>query len=149
MFRSLVSIAVFVAGIAVGGALFSKSIPRSFMAPESCGATCLEPRELLGLLGSAGIRLAPGLIPRKVAESERCVGVAHWKPQGRYHVAYFPKKDVRNIMELQPDDMPYFLDCLSLARSHVAEAGFDGYRFVSHGPALQHLSYFHFHVIAP
>lgn len=77
-----------------------------------------------------------------------CVGISHWAPEGRYHVTYFPKKDARNIMELRAEDTPYLLDCLALARKHVSEAGFENYRVVTNGPALQHLTYFHFHVIA-
>jgi hypothetical protein len=140
--------AAFIAGTLAGGYAFSHSIPRSFLAVHDCGQRCLEPRDLLGLLASAGIQHAPGLLPRRVAESPQCVGIAHWAPEGRYHVAYFPKRDVRNIMELGPEDAPYLLDCLALARQHVAAAGFENYRVVSNGPALQHLTYFHFHVIA-
>lgn len=51
-------------------------------------------------------------------------------------------------MELQPEDMPYLLDCLALARHDVERGGLANYRFVSNGPALQHVSYFHFHIIA-
>jgi len=77
-----------------------------------------------------------------------CGGIQHWAPEGRYHVAFFPKRDVRNIMELTEHDAPFLLDCLALAREHVSAAGFQNYRFVSNGPALQHVTYFHFHVIA-
>jgi hypothetical protein len=138
----------FTSGLLVGGYAFSGAIPRSFLAVHDCGGRCLEPRDLLGLLASAGIRHAPDLLPLKVAESTRCVGIQHWAPEGRYHVAFFPKRDVRNIMELGEQDAPYLLDCLALARTHVAAAGFHNYRVVSNGPALQHLTYLHFHVIA-
>lgn len=138
----------FLAGVAAGGYAFSGSIPRSFLALDDCDGRCLEPKDLLGLLASAGLQHAPALLPLKVAESDRCVGIRHWAPEGRYHVAYFPKRDVRNIMELTEADAPFLLDCLALARRHVASAGFENYRFVSNGPALQHLTYFHFHVIA-
>ena len=148
MRRAAFAALLFAAGVLVGGALFSQSIQRSFLAFTECSERCLEPRDLLGLLASAGIAHAPGLLPRKAAESSKCVGIAHWAPEGRYHVAFFPKRDVRNIMELTVEDTPYLLDCLALARQHVAAAGFDNYRVVSNGPALQHLTYFHFHVIA-
>jgi hypothetical protein len=138
----------FVIGIVAGGYAFSGSIPRSFLAVHDCGQRCLEPRDLLGLLASAGIRHAPRLLLFKVAESTKCVGIRHWEPEGRYHVVYFPKRDVRNVMELTEQDAPFLLDCLALARKHVAAAGFQNDRFVSSGPALQHATYFHFHVIA-
>jgi hypothetical protein len=139
---------VFVLGLIAGGILFSRTIPRSLLAPSSCAANCLKPADVTALLLSAGIQLAPGWIPRTVAESDQCIGIQHWRPEGRYHVAFFPKRDVRNVMELTAEDMPYLLDCLGLARQDVERAGFADYRFVSNGPALQHVSYFHFHIIA-
>jgi Scavenger mRNA decapping enzyme C-term binding len=145
---SVFALLAFAAGVLLGGYAFSNSIPRSFLAVHDCGQRCLEPRDLLGLLASAGIQHAPGLLPLKVAESAQCVGIQHWAPEGRYHVTFFPKRDVRNIMELTEQDAPFLLDCLALARKHVSAAGFENYRLVSNGPALQHLTYFHFHVIA-
>jgi hypothetical protein len=139
---------VFVLGLIAGGILFSRTVPRSVLDPSSCTSNCLKPADVTALLLSAGIRLAPGWIPRTVAESDQCIGIQHWRPEGRYHVAFFPKRDVRNVMELQAEDMPYLLDCLALARHDVESAGFANYRFVSNGPALQHVSYFHFHIIA-
>lgn len=139
---------VFALGVLVGGIIFSRTIPRSVLAPASCDSRCLKPAEIAALLLSAGMRAAPFAIPGAAVESDKCIGIPHWRPEGRYHVAFFPKRDVRNVMELSPEDMPYLLDCLALARTHVQQAGFANYRFVSNGPALQHVSYFHFHIIA-
>ncbi len=139
---------VFVLGLIAGGMLFSRTISRSVLEPSTCAANCLKPADVTALLLSAGIRLAPGWIPRTVAESDQCIGIQHWRPEGRYHVAFFPKRDVRNVMELTAEDMPYLLDCLALARRDASKAGVANYRFVSNGPALQHVSYFHFHIIA-
>lgn len=88
------------------------------------------------------------MVPRKAAASTKSIGIAHWAPEAKYHVAYFSKRDVLNIMDLQAGDTPYLPDCLALARVHVARAGYKNYRVVSNGPALQHLTYFYFHVIA-
>ena len=148
MRTTLFAALAFLIGVAAGGYAFSGSIPRSFLAVHDCGQRCMEPRDLLGLLASAGIRHAPGLLPLKVAESEQCVGIRHWAPEGRYHVVVFPKRDVRNILELTENDTPFLLGCLALARQHVDAAGFQNYRIESNGPALQHATYFHFHVIA-
>ncbi|MGQ3055064.1 MAG: HIT domain-containing protein [Roseateles sp.] len=148
MKRFAVLVVVLVLGILIGGMFFSRSLPRSLLAAPSCDGNCFKPADIAGLLMSAGIALAPGALPGVITESERCIGIQHWKPEGRYHVAFFPKRDVRNIMELAPEDAPYLLECLALARGHVGAAGFKNYRLVSNGPDLQHVSYFHFHVIA-
>ncbi len=148
MKRLVATVAVFALGVIIGGITFSRTIPRSVLAVPSCDGSCFKQSDIAALLVAAGIRVAPGLIPRSVVESSKCVGIQHWRPEGRYHVAYFPKRDVRNIMELEQEDTPYLLDCLALAKEHVAKAGFADYRVVSSGPALQHVSYFHFHVVA-
>ena len=139
---------IFCLGLLVGASLFSRTVERSVQAPASCGSDCYVKADVVAVLLSAGIQLAPGFIPGVIVESDKCIGVQHWRPEGRYHVAYFPKRDSRNVMELQPEDMPYLLDCLALAKEHVSNAGYSSYRVVTNGPALQHASYFHFHVIA-
>jgi len=148
MKKYLIAGSIFCIGILLGGALFSRTIERSVISPSPCDGDCYAKADIAALLLSVGIQLAPNAIPGKVAESQKCIGIQHWRPEGRYHVAYFPKRDARNIMELQAEDAPYLLDCLALAKAHVAKAGHSNYRLVSNGPALQHVAYFHFHVIA-
>jgi hypothetical protein len=148
MQRSLSFLVVFLAGLAAGGYLFSKSLPRSFLAASACDDQCLRVKDLAGLLASAGIQHAPELMPFVESKSSSCVGVRHPKPEGRYHMVYLPRRDVRNIMELTPEDVPYLTGCLALAREDIVRAGIRDYRLVSNGPALQQVTYMHFHVIA-
>jgi hypothetical protein len=135
-------------GVLVGGFLFSKSIQRSFLAVESCGNECPQLKDLAGLLGSVGIQHAPTLLPFFEAQSKECVAVRHPKPEGRFHLVFLPKRDVRNVLELTQEDIPFLLGCLALAREQVAKAGVRNYRLVTNGPDLQHVTYFHIHVIA-
>lgn len=60
----------FFVGLTVGGYLFARSLPRSFLALNSCGDQCLRPNDLLGLLASAGIQRTPNWLPFVVAESK-------------------------------------------------------------------------------
>ena len=52
-------------GILIGGYLFSKSQPRSFLALNRC-ENCLSPEDLLGLVASVGIQRFPKLVPSVV-----------------------------------------------------------------------------------
>ena len=135
-------------GVLIGGFLFSKSIERSFLAVQSCDEECLQLKDIAGLLGSLGIQHAPTLLPFFEAQSEECVAVRHPKPEGRFHLIFLPKRDVRNVLELTTEDIPFLVGCLALAREQVANAGIRNYRVVTNGPELQHVTYFHFHVIA-
>jgi hypothetical protein len=135
-------------GVVIGGFLFSKSIKRSLLAAQSCDEECLQPKDLAGLLGSLGIQHATTLLPFYEAQSKECVAVRHPKPEGNFHLVFLPKRDVRNVLELTQEDIPFLVGCLALAREQVAKAGVRNYRFVTYGPELQHVTYFHFHVIA-
>jgi len=148
MQRALALLFVFVAGLVVGGYLFSKSLPRSFLATSACDVQCTHVKDLAGLLASAGIQHTPDLVPFLENKSPTCLAVRHPKPEGRYHMVYLPRRDVRNIMELTPEDIPYLSGCLALAREDVLRAGVRDYRLISNGPSLQHVTYMHFHVIA-
>ncbi len=135
-------------GFIAGGYVFSKSVERSFLAVHKCDDSCLDLKDLAGLLGSVGIQRMPNLLPYLVAQSTECVAVRHPKPEGRFHLVFLPKRDVRNVLELAPSDIPYLTGCLALAREQVSMAGVKNYRLVTNGPELQHVTYFHFHVIA-
>lgn len=134
-------------GVVLGGWAFSRSIPRSFLAVTKCSGSCYKPNDLVGLLASAGIQQASPVIPA-VGESNECIAIRHPKPEGRVHLVLFPKRDVRNVLELQPEDGPYVLGCFALARVLTDLEGVRDYRLLTNGPALQHVTYLHFHVIA-
>jgi hypothetical protein len=138
--------AIFI-GVVIGGWAFSRSIPRSFLAVAECSGSCYRTNDLIGLLASAGIQQTAQAIP-VVGESTECIAIRHPKPEGRVHLVLFPKRDVRNILELQPEDGPYVLGCFALARTLTEIKGVRNYRLQTNGPALQHATYLHFHVIA-
>ena len=135
-------------GFIAGGYVFSKTVERSFLAVHNCEDSCLELKDFAGLLGSVGIQYTPNLLPYLVAQSRECVAVRHPKPEWRFHLVFLPKRDVRNVLELTPSDLPYLTACLALAQEQVSRAGVKNYRLVTNGPELQHVTYFHFHVIA-
>ena len=148
MRRMLPYILTLLVGVVVCGYMFSKTIERSFLAVHNCEGVCLELKNFAGLLGSVGIQHTPGLLPLLVGQTTQCVAVRHPKPEGRFHLVFLPKRDVRNVLELKDEDVPFFTGCLALARELVSAAGVKNYRLVTNGPALQHVTYFHFHVIA-
>lgn len=139
---------LFLVGLLCGAWLFADTRPRSLLDLPACRHECWKGRELAGLIGSVVIQRAPGLVPLVEVESARCVGLRHWRPEGSHHWVYFPKRDLRNVMELGEGDWPFVAECLALARQQLELAGIDHYRLLTNGPGLQHLSYLHFHVIA-
>lgn len=137
-----------VVGVAIGGFLFSKSIPRSFLALRECGSTCYRPSDLAGLIASAGIQRIPGAIPGVVTETDQCIVIKHPKPEARVHLVLFPKHDVKNIGTLTAEDQAGVMGCFALVSKLALESRAQNYRLVTNGPALQHVTYMHFHFLA-
>ncbi len=147
MKKSLViGLAAFLAGIVAGGYFFAQSQPRSFLALSTCGSSCYRPNDLAGLLASAGIQRAPGLIPKVVKETDKCLAIAHPFPETPFHFVVFPKKDIKNIADVAIDDQPYIMDCLEVIRSLIHEQNLKYYRVVVNGPGYQDVTYLHFHL---
>lgn len=136
-----------VAGIGLGGYLFSDSQPRSFLALSNCNP-CYRPNELAGLLVSAGIQRAAGALPLVVKETNRCLAIEHPFPKSRFHFVVFPKRDIRNIADISAADQEYVLDCLAVIGALVKEHGLSNYRVITNGPGLQDVAYLHFHLIS-
>ena len=144
----LKTVGALVLGVAIGGFLFSKSIPRSFLALGECGSTCYRPSDLAGLIASAGIQRIPGAIPGVFTETDQCIVIKHPKPEARVHLVLFPKRDVKNIGALTAEDQASVIGCFALVSKLASESRAQNYRLVTNGPALQHVTYLHFHFLA-
>jgi hypothetical protein len=144
----VITAVAFFVGVAVGGYLFHDSQPRSFLAIQKCGNNCYRRNDLAGLLASAGIQRAPGLIPNVVKESDKCIVIQHPFPEMRHHLVFFPKKDIKNIADVSIEDQPYVIACIALIRSLIMEEHLSNYRVVVNGPGLQDITYLHFHLKA-
>ena len=143
--------AIFLVGIVVGGCLFSHVQPRSILNLSQCQGNCYRSNDVAGLLTSTGIRFAPGMMPKLVAESDRCLAIAHPFPERneRYHFVLFPKKDIKNIGEIGVEDEPYLMDCLAMMQSLIVRYQLRDYRVMTNGPGLQQITYLHFHLMTP
>jgi hypothetical protein len=144
----LTGVLAFVGGVITGGYLFAKSQPRAFLAIGNCGSSCYSSKELAGLLASAGITHAPGLVPRIAKETDKCLAITHPFPEGRYHFVLFPKKDMKDIGDVALDDAPYVMDCVGVMRSLIDEHGLRDYRVYTNGPGFQKVTYLHFHLVS-
>lgn len=144
----LISLACLLAGISIGGYLFSKSQPRpvwSLGRPQNL----LNPKELAGLLASVGIRKLPGFIPFIVVETDKTIVIRHPFPlrTERIHYIIAPKKDIKNIGEISREDIPYLIDAHAVAREIIEREKLYRYRLYTNGPGFQHVAYLHFHLI--
>lgn len=139
---------LFLAGVGCGAYLFSKSLPRSFLAPTSCGDHCYSESEIAGLMTSAAVLRAPFLVPGVVLESDTCLSIRYPKPKARIHYVLFPKRDVKNIATLTPEDIPYVVGCFAMVRELVMRDKLNTYEVHTNGPGKQEIAYLHFHLTA-
>ena len=137
----------FLAGLTFGARAFMNTQPRSWLNIASCDDRCYRPSDVAGLIASAGIVNAPGIVPRVIRESDKCLAVPYPRG-GRYlHLVFFPKRDIRDIADLTPEDQPYVMDCFALIRTVIDEQNLTDYRVYTNGPREQEVSYLHFHLV--
>jgi hypothetical protein len=137
----------FLAGLSIGARAFMNTQPRAWLNFTSCESRCYRANDIAGLLASAGIVNAPGWVPSVVRESDKCLALPYPKGGRHMHLVFFPKKDIRDIADLTPDDEPYVMDCFAIIRQIVTEQNLSDYRVYTNGPKEQEISYLHFHLI--
>jgi len=132
-------------GLVIGGFLFSKPQPRSFLAITNCQNICYKANDLAGLLASAGVSQAPGAVPFVVKETDKTIALKY--PSGRRHWVIVPKRDIKNVGDISADDQAYLIDAYAVIGDLIRENNVQTYRLYTNGPGLQTVTYLHFHLI--
>ena len=135
----------FLAGLLVGGLLFSDSKPRSLLSIFECD-NCLAPNDIAGLFASVVVQRMPRLIPDVILETDKTIVFKHPRPRYRIHYIFVPKKDIKNIGELTDEDNEHIIDLFSTIVTIVNKLGTKNYRLWTNGPEKQDVTYLHFHL---
>lgn len=135
-----------IAGMLLGGYLFSDTRPRSILALNNCNGTCLQPNELLGLAASVGIQKFSGLAPAVVKETDKTIVIE--RPESGIHYVVIPKRDIKNVAEISDADAEYLLDAFKVVGQIVREKHLVNYSLTTNGPGYQTVTYLHFHLMA-
>ena len=141
----VVALITFIAGLLVGGYLFSDSKPRTFLSISECG-NCLAPNDVAGLFASVVVNKMPRLIPNVILETDKTIVFKHPRPKYRIHYMFVPKKDIKNIGELTDKDGEYIVDLFSTILAVVNKLGTKNYKLWTNGPEKQDVTYLHFHL---
>lgn len=131
-------------GVAAGGYLVTHIQPRNFVDIENCSEYCLDTNQFLGLLGSVGIKLE--IIPDIILETDKTIVIKYPEPVDPIHYVIIPKKDIKSIEDVTPEDAPYIMDAIAVNRELVKREGLSRYRFMTNGPGYQEVGYIHFHL---
>lgn len=139
---------VFVAGIITGGYLFRDVQPRSFLAVNDCKETCLRPNELLGLIGSVGIKIPSGLNPFIIKETDKVLVIESPIRQAPLHYVIIPKKDIKDAGDISDSDKEYLADAYAVIGQIIREKNLSRYKIYTNGPGYQTVNYLHFHLLS-
>ena len=139
---------VFVAGVIAGGYLFRDVQPRSFLVIDSCNGNCLNPNELLGLIGSVFVQKLPDLMPLVVKETDKTIVIDSPIHQAPIHYVIIPKKDIKDVSDISESDREYLVDAYAVIGQIIREEKLTQYKVYTNGPYYQTVTYLHFHLLA-
>ncbi|MBI2809789.1 MAG: histidine triad nucleotide-binding protein [Candidatus Melainabacteria bacterium] len=96
-------------------------------------------------------KIIAGQIPsKKVFENERILAIEDIAPLAPVHILIMPKKEIRNLQDVKPEDLPLIAEIVQVAQQLADEYNIEeGYRLVTNngsegGQAVFHL---HFHLL--
>lgn len=96
-------------------------------------------------------RIIAGEIPAdKVFENERIIAFKDINPAAPVHILIMPKKEIKDLQSLEPQDYPLIGEIVAVAQDLAARFNIeDGYRLLTNnGPtAGQSVFHLHFHLI--
>ncbi len=148
-FKKIVALSiVFISGMIVGGYLFRDIQPRSFLAVDICDTNCLNPNELLGLIGSVGIQKFPDIIPLVVRETDKIIVIDSPIHQAPIHYVIIPKRDIKDASDISESDREYLVDAYAVIGQIIREEKLTQYKVYTNGPYYQTATYLHFHLLA-
>ncbi|HEX9721858.1 MAG TPA: HIT domain-containing protein [Candidatus Paceibacterota bacterium] len=142
------AVAGILGGIALGAYLFADTQPRAFLQAPDCAENCFSAEQLLGLLGSVGVQKFPGLIPQVIKETDKTVAMKHPVPQADIHYVIVPKKDIKTVGDISPEDADSLVDAYAVLNQIITEQNLTAYKVIINGPKFQTVQYLHFHLVS-
>lgn len=96
-------------------------------------------------------QIIQGKLPaKKVFENERILAIEDLHPVAPVHVLIMPKKEIPNLQNMEPHDLPLIGEIVEVAQKIAREKGIEkGYRLLTNnGPSSgQTIFHLHFHLI--
>lgn len=85
-----------------------------------------------------------------VFENDRIIAIKDIHPAAPVHLLIIPKKEIKDLQSLLPEDYPLIIEIVSIAQQLAEEFGVtNGYRFLTNNGPLsgQVVFHLHFHLI--
>lgn len=93
-----------------------------------------------------GLIIEGKLPSKKVFENERILAIEDFHPAAPVHILIMPKKPIRDLQSVEPEDLPLIAEIVSVAQqiAEQREIG-DGYRLLTNNGPLAGQTVFHLH----
>jgi histidine triad (HIT) family protein len=96
-------------------------------------------------------KIIRGELPaEKVFENERILVIKDIYPKAPIHLLIIPKKEIRNLQSVKPEDYPLVMEMIATAQKLAKEFGIEeGYQLLTNNGAAggQVIFHLHFHLI--
>lgn len=100
------------------------------------------------IVGLAFEKFSKLLPVKSVKETDKVVAFWHPKPFWEKHIVLVPKKAIKSLTALTPEDSEYISDLYLVAKKIIQELGWDksGYTILTNGGSRQEIDQIHFHL---
>ena len=85
---------------------------------------------------------------KRLRETSNLIAFQHPSPSYKVHLLITPKRQVRSLAELDPQDTAFFTDLYATVQSLVKELDLKAYRLIVNGGEYQDFPHLHFHLIS-
>lgn len=81
-------------------------------------------------------------------ESSTVLAFNHTKPQYTKHIVIIPKKHIKSLTDIQPDDYPLLLEMITVAKNLIIKQELEknGVRLITNMGKFQDSPHLHFHI---
>jgi histidine triad (HIT) family protein len=90
------------------------------------------------------------LLPiKRLRETDKIVAFYHPKPSYKFHILIVPKKKIKSIGTINPDDLAYISEVFKVANEIIQELSLESinYSIITNGGSNQNIKQLHFHLV--
>lgn len=85
---------------------------------------------------------------QRLRETDTLMAFFHPKPSYKFHVLLVPKKSVKTLQELDPNNSAFLTELYSTVQSLIDEFQLPAYRLIVNGGEYQDFPQLHFHLVS-
>lgn len=87
---------------------------------------------------------------KRLRETDTLLAFRHPRPSHPVHILFVPKKAIKSLSDIQPEDETFLIEVFRISQELVTELGLtnSGYRLIVNGGKYQDVPQLHFHLVS-